>query len=127
MDPKLAKSGFYHVDSPSVEAAPLPTREAILESMGRPEGLIPMVWEAAKQKKISFKDVREIEELEFGEFVLQCANRDYTFKAPSEAKCQALGQLIEHLVEESASLQRKWEAARRDGSGKIRNLTEFAN
>ena len=26
--------------------------------------------------------------------------------AASEAKCQALGQLIEHLVEESASLQR---------------------
>ena len=32
-------------------------------------------------KRIEFKDVKEIEELEYGEFVLQCSKRDYTFKA----------------------------------------------
>ena len=58
-----------------------------------------------KQKKISFKDVREIEELEFGEFVLQCANRDYTFKAPSEAKCQVFVHNLRQLRERYKALQ----------------------
>ena len=41
-----------------------------------------------REKRIEFRDVREIEELEYGEFVLQCTKRDYTFKAPDEKKCQ---------------------------------------
>ena len=41
-----------------------------------------------REKRIAFTDVREIEELEYGEFVLQCGKRDYTFKAPDERKCQ---------------------------------------
>ena len=32
-------------------------------------------------KRIVFGDIKEIEELEYGEFVLQCSKRDYTFKA----------------------------------------------
>ena len=41
-----------------------------------------------REKKIEFRDIKEIEELEYGEFVLQCTKRDYTFKAPDENRCQ---------------------------------------
>ena len=54
--PVLAGSLYrYHghlLDSPSPEAAPLPTKESIHETMGRPEGLIPAVWQAAQLGKI---------------------------------------------------------------------------
>ena len=38
-----------------------------------------------REKRIEFKHVKEIEELEFGEFVLQCDKRDFTFGFPSSA------------------------------------------
>ena len=41
-----------------------------------------------RHKRIEFRDIREIEELENAEFVLQTGKRDYTFKAPNENKCQ---------------------------------------
>ena len=44
-----------------------------------------------RMKRIEFGEVREIDELEYGEFVLQCKKRDYTFKAPDEQKCQVGG------------------------------------
>ena len=49
--------------------------------------------------EVEFKDVREIEELEYGEFVLQCAKRDYTFKAPDETKCQVIVHNLRQLRE----------------------------
>jgi len=52
-----------------------------------------------KVKRIEFRDVREIEELEYGEFVLQCAKRDYTFKAPSETVCQVFTHNLRQLRE----------------------------
>ena len=51
----------YRVDSPATEAAPLPTKEAIHDTMGRPEGLIPMVWEAARLRKISLHVMSPVE------------------------------------------------------------------
>mmetsp|Transcript_32462 Transcript_32462/g.68286 ORF Transcript_32462/g.68286 Transcript_32462/m.68286 type:complete len:149 (+) Transcript_32462:41-487(+) len=43
-----------------------------------------------KPKKILYADIKEIEELDCAEFVLQCANRDFTFKAPNEDACTVL-------------------------------------
>uniref|UniRef100_A0A7S2JS61 PH domain-containing protein n=1 Tax=Haptolina brevifila TaxID=156173 RepID=A0A7S2JS61_9EUKA len=52
-----------------------------------------------KEKRIPFSDVQMIEELEFGEFVLQCSKRDYTFKAPDEVKCQVFVNNLRQLRE----------------------------
>jgi len=52
-----------------------------------------------KVKRVEFKDVREIEELEYGEFVLQCAKRDYTFKAPNDTTCQVFTHNLRQLRE----------------------------
>jgi len=52
-----------------------------------------------KPKKITFASVREIEELDSAEFVLQCASRDYTFKAPSEEACTVLVHNLRQLRE----------------------------
>lgn len=52
-----------------------------------------------KEKRIEFRDIKEIEELEYGEFVLQCSKRDYTFKAPDETKCQVLVHNLRQLRE----------------------------
>jgi len=54
-----------------------------------------------KPKKITFASVREIEELDCAEFVLQCASRDYTFKAPSEEACTVLVHNLRQLRERS--------------------------
>ena len=40
------------VDSPTLEAAPLPTKESVRDSMGRTQGLLPVVWQRAKEQKI---------------------------------------------------------------------------
>lgn len=58
-----------------------------------------------KEKKISFSEIREIEELEFGEFVLTTPKRDYTFKAPTEQKCQVLVHNLRQLRERHRALQ----------------------
>ena len=42
----------FSLDSPTLEAAPLPTKESVLESMGHVEGLIPAVWERAVKGRI---------------------------------------------------------------------------
>jgi len=52
-----------------------------------------------REKKIEFRDVKEIEELEYGEFVLQCTKRDYTFKAPDENRCQVVVHNLRQLRE----------------------------
>lgn len=52
-----------------------------------------------REKRIEFKNVRDIEELEYGEFVLQCKKRDYTFKAPDENKCQVIVHNLRQLRE----------------------------
>mmetsp|Transcript_1941 Transcript_1941/g.3130 ORF Transcript_1941/g.3130 Transcript_1941/m.3130 type:complete len:150 (+) Transcript_1941:97-546(+) len=52
-----------------------------------------------KPKKISFSEVKEIEELDCAEFVLQCPNRDYTFKAPNEDACTVLVHNLRQLRE----------------------------
>jgi hypothetical protein len=52
-----------------------------------------------KQKRIEFRDIREIEELENAEFVLQTGKRDYTFKAPNENKCQVFVHNLRQLRE----------------------------
>ena len=45
-----------------------------------------------KEKRIEFSNLKEIEELEYGEFVMQCKKRDYTFKCPDEKTCQVRGR-----------------------------------
>ena len=62
-----------------------------------------------REKRIAFADVREIEELEYGEFVLQCHKRDYTFKAPDEHKCQV-------IVHNLRQLRERWRAANPDAA-----------
>ena len=57
-----------------------------------------------REKRIEFRDVREIEELEYGEFVLQCSKRDYTFKAADEHKCQV-------IVHNLRQLRERWRAS----------------
>ena len=52
-----------------------------------------------KEKRIEFSIIREIEELEHGEFVLQCAKRDYTFKAADEARCEIFVHNLRQLIE----------------------------
>lgn len=63
-----------------------------------------------REKRIEFKDLKEIEELEFGEFVLQCKKRDYTFKAPDENKCQV-------IVHNLRQLRERWRVSNGGGSG----------
>lgn len=58
-----------------------------------------------KIKKIDFGDIREIEELEYGEFVLQCSKRDYTFKVPDEQKCQIFVHNLRQLRERHRVMQ----------------------
>jgi len=48
-------------------------------------------------KKIMFASVQQIEELDCGEFVLQCNNRDYTFKAANEHLSQVLTHNLRQL------------------------------
>ena len=43
--------------------------------------------------------MKDIIELEYGEFVLQCQKRDYTFKAASDARCQILVHNLRQLRE----------------------------
>mmetsp|Transcript_22271 Transcript_22271/g.56870 ORF Transcript_22271/g.56870 Transcript_22271/m.56870 type:complete len:90 (-) Transcript_22271:232-501(-) len=50
-----------------------------------------------REKKILFSDVNRIDELEYGEFVLEMRKRNYTFKAPSEQKCQVLVHNLRQL------------------------------
>ena len=57
-----------------------------------------------REKRIEFRDVKEIEELEYGEFVLQCSKRDYTFKAADEHKCQV-------IVHNLRQLRERWRAS----------------
>ena len=37
------------LDSPCTESAPLPTRECVNQWLGRPEGLLPVVWQSLKR------------------------------------------------------------------------------
>ena len=68
-----------------------------------------------REKRVEFRDVREIEELEFGEFVLQCQKRDYTFKAPDENKCQVSAVVwymaLRHVVHPVSQLPRTKESS----------------
>lgn len=50
-----------------------------------------------KPKKIKYNDVKEIEELDCAEFVLQTASRDYTFKAPNEDAATVLVHNLRQL------------------------------
>jgi len=52
-----------------------------------------------KPKKILYSSIKEIEELDCSEFVLQCNSRDYTFKAPDEAVCTVLVHNLRQLKE----------------------------
>jgi len=52
-----------------------------------------------KPKKIEYKNIKEIDELDCAEFVLQCGRRDYTFKAPSEDVCAVLVHNLRQLRE----------------------------
>ena len=52
-----------------------------------------------REKRIEFSDVLDIEELEYGEFVLVCKKRSYTFKAPDEMKCQIFVHNLRQLRE----------------------------
>jgi len=58
-----------------------------------------------KEKKISFSDVRRIDELEYGEFQLEVAKRMYTFKAPSDHKCQVIVHNLRQLHERHRQAQ----------------------
>eukprot|EP00310_Coccolithus_braarudii_P012311 CAMPEP_0183350986 /NCGR_PEP_ID=MMETSP0164_2-20130417/22666_1 /TAXON_ID=221442 /ORGANISM="Coccolithus pelagicus ssp braarudi, Strain PLY182g" /LENGTH=164 /DNA_ID=CAMNT_0025523053 /DNA_START=69 /DNA_END=563 /DNA_ORIENTATION=+ len=50
-----------------------------------------------KPKKILYADVKQIEELDCAEFVLQTASRDYTFKAPNEDAATVLVHNLRQL------------------------------
>jgi len=50
-------------------------------------------------KKILFSSIMQIEELDCGEFVLQCSNRDYTFKAANENLSTVLVHNLRQLRE----------------------------
>ncbi|KAL1495209.1 hypothetical protein AB1Y20_017073 [Prymnesium parvum] len=50
-------------------------------------------------KKILYSSILHIEELDQGEFVLQCNNRDYTFKAPNENLSSVLVHNLRQLRE----------------------------
>ncbi len=54
-----------------------------------------------RPKKIRFDAIKEIDELDAAEFVLQCERRDYTFKAPSEESCAVLVHNLRQLRERS--------------------------
>eukprot|EP00965_Chrysotila_dentata_P078362 2582442-Pleurochrysis_carterae.AAC.2 len=81
-----------------------------------------------KPKKILYADIKEIEELDCAEssrvlrlqFVLQCANRDFTFKAPNEDACTVLNQGDEQHCRHpsrvlSSSLRQRCACPRRPG------------
>lgn len=75
-----------------------------------------------KEKRIEFSTIREIEELEYGEFVLQCGKRDYTFKAPDEQTCEVfvgnLRQLIERWRADMARQKREISVTVKGGNAK---------
>jgi len=50
-------------------------------------------------KKIPYAQMLQIEELDAGEFVLQCNNRDYTFKAANERMSTVLVHNLRQLRE----------------------------
>jgi hypothetical protein len=50
-----------------------------------------------KPKKIKYIDVKQIEELDCAEFVLQTGSRDYTFKAPNEDAATVLVHNLRQL------------------------------
>jgi len=50
-------------------------------------------------KKIPYSQMLQIEELDAGEFVLQCSNRDYTFKAANENMSTVLVHNLRQLRE----------------------------
>ena len=52
-----------------------------------------------KEKRIEFSSIKGIEELEYGEFVLQCVKREYTFKASDEARCEVFVNNLRQLIE----------------------------
>ena len=52
-----------------------------------------------RPKKIRFDAIKEIDELDAAEFVLQCERRDYTFKAPTEEACAVLVHNLRQLRE----------------------------
>ena len=59
-----------------------------------------------KQKRIEFRDIREIEELENAEFVLQTNKRDYTFKAPNENRCQVRERPLDPRLSLASAVRR---------------------
>ena len=54
-----------------------------------------------------FSSVQNIEELEYGELVLQCASRDYTFKAADENTCHTFVQNLRQLRERDLELRQR--------------------
>ena len=60
-----------------------------------------------REKRIHFSDILEIEELEYGEFVLLCRKRSYTFKAPDESKCQIFVHNLRQLRERHRVMQER--------------------
>jgi hypothetical protein len=51
-----------------------------------------------KPKKLSFSSVNKIDELEYGEFVVQCTGRDYTFKAVDTNQCTVMVHNLRQLL-----------------------------
>lgn len=70
-------------------------------------------------KKIPFSAMQEIEELDCSEFVLQCSNRDYTFKAPTEEACTVLVHNLRQLRERAKHSQPPPAAAATSSRGRF--------
>jgi hypothetical protein len=51
-----------------------------------------------KPKKVAFSSVNKIDELEYGEFVVQCTGRDYTFKAVDTNQCTVMVHNLRQLL-----------------------------
>mmetsp|Transcript_1198 Transcript_1198/g.3676 ORF Transcript_1198/g.3676 Transcript_1198/m.3676 type:complete len:171 (+) Transcript_1198:85-597(+) len=51
-----------------------------------------------KPKKITFASILEVTELEQGEIVIRCRQRDYTFKAPDASKASVMVHNLRQLI-----------------------------
>jgi len=51
-----------------------------------------------KAKKIPFSSISKIDELEYGEYCIQCSKRDYTFKAVDSNQCTVMVHNLRQLL-----------------------------
>ena len=61
-----------------------------------------------KPKRILYSSIQQIEELEHCEFVLECSQRDYTFKASTENQCRVIVHNLRTLKDRAQRSATHW-------------------